>query len=59
MSASAIAPAITMNTKEQRENYLAKAAQAEANAEAAADPAAQENWRKIAETFRQLAQRLT
>ena len=47
-----------MNIKEQRDAHLAKAAQAEANAQAAADPAARENWLKIAETFRQLASRL-
>ena len=51
-------PAILMNTKQQRDAYLAKAVQAEANAEATADPAAKENWLKIAETFRQLADRL-
>ncbi len=44
--------------KQLHENYLAKAAQAEANADAAADLATKENWQKIAETFRQLARRL-
>jgi len=52
------AAAIAMNTKEHRDAYLAKAAQAEANAKAATDPDAKENWQKIAETFRQLAARL-
>lgn len=47
-----------MNTKEQRDAFLAKATQAETNAAAAADPDARDNWLKIAETFRQLAARL-
>jgi hypothetical protein len=41
-----------------REDYLAKAKQAEANAAAAEEAATKENWRKLAETFRQLAARL-
>lgn len=50
--------AMPMNTREQRDTYLAKAAQAEANAKTAADPDARQNWLKIAETFGQLAARL-
>jgi hypothetical protein len=42
----------------QRENYLAKAQQAEVNAVAAEEPATRENWQRLAETFRQLAARL-
>lgn len=45
-------------TKQLRENYLAKAQQAEANAQAAADPSTRENWLNVAATFRQLADRL-
>lgn len=41
-----------------REDYLAKAKQAEANAAAAEEAATKENWQKLAETFRQLAARL-
>lgn len=52
------AAAIAMNPKEQRDAYLAKAVQAEANAQAATDADARENWQKIAQTFRQLAARL-
>ena len=44
--------------KPTRENYLAKAEQAEANAKAAVDPATKENWLNVAATFRQLADRL-
>ncbi|HUO01381.1 MAG TPA: hypothetical protein VMU31_01280 [Rhizomicrobium sp.] len=47
-----------MSPKQLRENYLAKAEQAEANAKAATDPATKENWLNIAATFRQLAGRL-
>lgn len=41
-----------------REDYLAKAKAAEANAAAAEEPVTKENWLKLAETFRQLAERL-
>jgi hypothetical protein len=51
-------PGIGATPKQQRENYLAKAAQAEANAAAAEDPATKANWQKIAETYHQLAGRL-
>jgi hypothetical protein len=48
----------TQPVMNQRENYLAKAQQAEANAAAAEEPATRENWQRLAETFRQLAARL-
>jgi hypothetical protein len=51
-------PGIGVSPKQQRENYLAKAAQAEANAATAEDPATKANWQKIAETYHQLAGRL-
>lgn len=41
-----------------REDYLAKAKAAEANAAAAEEPVTRENWQKLAQTFRQLAERL-
>ena len=47
-----------LSPKQLRENYLAKAQQAEANAQAATDPSTKENWLNVAATFRQLADRL-
>jgi uncharacterized alpha-E superfamily protein len=47
-----------MSPKQLHESYLAKAAQAEANAASATDQTTKENWLNIAATFRQLASRL-
>jgi hypothetical protein len=51
-------PEIGATPRQQRENYLVKATQAEANAAATEDSATKANWQKIAETYRQLASRL-
>ncbi len=44
-----------MDKEQRRNSYLAMAEEAERKAEAAADPQTKEGWRKIAESYRELA----